>query len=101
HPGTGLGHDVEHPRVRTGGHVVDDLGACLDCGLGDSGLGGVDRYDGLPCQSLDHGEDATDLGGGVDRVGARSGGFTPDVDDVRTVGDEASGVGDGPLRVDE
>src|SRR4029453_2689719 len=96
-PGTaGRGHHRGHLRIgEAAGDVVDDGRAGRQGGGRDLGPGGIDadRYAGRG-QSGHHREDPGDLGLRVDPLGARTGGLTADVDDIRTRGPQGDAVPD-------
>ena len=76
-------------------------GAGGDGGAGDGRLHGVDgdRDLAFGADGRDHRDDAGDLLGLRDRLGAGPGGLAADVEDVRPLGDQPAGMGDGGVGV--
>jgi hypothetical protein len=97
------GDDVEdlgiHPTAR---NVVHEKGTVRDRRVRDDRLGGVNAD--ACAEGGDRGDDrnhAVDFFGRIDRRGAGTGRFAPNVDDVGSGGDQRGGVFDRPVDIDK
>ena len=102
HPATGGSAEPGHVRIRTqAAHVVDDVGPGTQCGQCHRGLHGIDGNQPVPLgtQGADHRQRATGFLHSIHRLRPGAGGFTTDVDNLRTLGDHPAGVLKGGLHV--
>jgi len=83
--------------------IIEDMGAGVEGGMGDSGFHGIDAEEGIGdlfAQAVDDGEDSADFLVSVDWGGAWAGAFAADVDDVSAFGGEFDAADDGGLGIE-
>lgn len=94
-PGIAAGCEFQHAWITTEAcHIIDDVRASIQGGAGDSRFHGVDGDEGarFSAQGAKDGKDAPDFLIHRHRIGAWTGRFTANIEDVRALRCEAQAV---------